>query len=105
MIDKIFAFFIFFVFLFSLLFYFKSNIINQTTQDFNFQMVQINIVQNKSFIKQCQFVIKSNNIFIFQSYNDNFNPKIKGYSILTEHIVCNFNYLKSGTKINFTLKN
>jgi hypothetical protein len=105
MIDKLIAYFLFFTFLFFVLFNLKISLLHK--KEYNIQeknQIEIELfLINNSAIYQCYEVIEKNGFDLFKS-DDNFNPKINGYSILTENLICNFKHNGSfKTEINYSL--
>ena len=107
MIDKIVSFALFFTAIFFFLYLAKFSILQQESQQLNYQkQIEINAViinKSKLDIYKCYKVLNSNP-FLIVKVKDNFNPKINGYSIITEDIICNFRHNNTfKTKINYTI--
>ena len=108
MIDKIFSFIIFFVFLFLLLTQIKIDLLNkQIKEEENLKKIltqEILINKTKYNIYNCYEVVEKEDIKIIKNLRDNFNPKINGFTIITEPIICDIDLIDNKTTINFSFQ-
>ncbi len=107
MIDKIISFALFFTAVFFFLYLTKFAILQQESQQLSYQnQIKVtSLIVNKSKLEiyRCYKVL-DNNPFLVIRVKDNFNPKINGYSIITEDIICSFKHNNTfKTKINYSI--
>ena len=98
MIDKITAFFVFFIFVFIIL--------SQVMYEINKNEVKVQEIQLKNSIKinnitYCYQILEKPEILILK-VNDSFNPSINGYKLITENYICEKNF-KAKTKLNYSI--
>jgi hypothetical protein len=106
MIDKAFSFFLFFIFLFFILFQLKGVLLNKFGEEIakeNYVKIQKVFVNKRNCsIYNCQKVVERNIIEVIKIDNDNVNPKINGYSLITEPIICELTLPPNNTTINYS---
>jgi len=104
-IDKIISYFLFFMFLFFLLFNLKDLLIQEKEENFKekLQIKTETFLIKKFEIYDCYQILESNKFDIIK-YNENFNPKINGYTLVTEELFCYFNHDDTfKTEVNYSL--
>jgi len=108
MIDKAFSFFLFFIFLFFIIVQIKSILLNKFGEEIskeNYIKTQQVFVNKRDFsIFSCHEVVEKNVVELIKDVNDNFNPKINGYSLITEPIICELDLIPNNTTLNYSLK-
>ncbi|HIQ50512.1 MAG TPA: hypothetical protein EYH54_00905 [Nautiliaceae bacterium] len=106
MIDKLVSYFLFFLFLFFILFNIKDLLLKKEEKliSKSLQIKSENFLIERIGIYECYEVLKKNNFDLIK-YKDNFNPKINGYTLLTENLLCYFEHdNKFKTRINYSFK-
>ena len=104
MIDKLISYFLFFLFLFFILFNLKTLLLQKEQKIIN-EKIENKVEQflvEKPGIYDCYEILEKNGFDLIK-YKDNFNPKINGYVLLTEDLLCYFEHdNKFKTKINYS---